>query len=119
MRNSKSFKSEFNNKVLVLESDDALSFLLVTSIELQGYRASTDFCESPAVIILDAGEDGNSLIKCRQLKEKYPTSKIIMTSVVHDKERILSQGADLYLPKPYNIVSLMQWVNVFAKEFNN
>lgn len=115
---------EFNNNILVLENDDALSFLLTTAIELQGYKVKTSydssFVETPSVIILDAGDldDMSGLRRCKMFKEKFPKSKIIMTSILHDKEMILSVGADLYLPKPYNIVKLMKWVNIFSNDFN-
>lgn len=112
----------FNNNILVLEEDDALSFLLTTTIELQGYRVKTssDMVQTPSVIILDAGslDNLNGIQKCKEIKNKFPDSYIIMTSVLHDKERILNSGADLYLPKPYNLVSLMKWVKDFSEEFN-
>ena len=38
--------------------------------------------------------------------------------IIHDKELVLNTGADLYLPKPYEIPNLIKWVNEFIKEFN-
>lgn len=111
-------KREYNNTVLIKEEDEALSFLLLTTIELQGYKVKTETSSTPAVIILDAGDDLEGLKKCSQIKLMFPSSKIIMTSVIHDKELILNSGADLYLPKPYNIVTLMKWINIFSEEFN-
>ncbi|MBR1753854.1 response regulator [bacterium] len=110
----------FNNNVLVLEKDSALSFLLATTIELQGYNVFVETSHTPSVIILDAGElnDLWGLKLCKELKDKFQNTKIIMTSVLHDKEKILNSGADLYLPKPYNIVTLMKWINIFSEEFN-
>lgn len=110
----------YNNTILVLEEDDALSFLLATTIELQGYKVRTTLDTTPAVIILDAGnlENLSGIEKCRQLKEQFKDSFVIMTSVLHDKEKILNSGADLYLPKPYNLLVLMKWINIFSEEFN-
>ena len=67
------------------------------------------------------GEDGqNGLDSCKSIKEneKYKNTKLIMTSIFHDKESILKAGADLYLPKPYEISELVRWVDIFVKENN-
>lgn len=130
---------EFNNRVLVLEEDEALSFLLTTSLELQGYSVeaiksveaaalllagpfSFSSTVRPAVIILDAGavDSLSGLDVCRLLKTKDEllSTKFIVTSIIHDKELILNAGADLYLPKPYELSSLMQWVKLFIAEVN-
>jgi DNA-binding response OmpR family regulator len=123
------FNSIYNNKILIFETDEALGVLLNTILNLQGYQteiineyklpAEEDI---PALIIVDAGdlEKKNGLNLCFNLKqqEKFQNSKIIVTSIIHDKELILNTGADLYLPKPYEIPQLIKWVNEFMKEFN-
>ena len=113
---------EYNNMILIMENDDALSFLLKTSIELQGYKvqSASNSEQEPVIIILDAGDLDNlsGLEKCKVIKEKYPKTKIIMTSILHDKEKILNSGADLYIPKPYNVITLLKWINVFVQEYN-
>ncbi len=91
-----------NKRVMVIEEDKALETLLTTILQLQGYEIVTD---APAVVILDAGDDFKELDRIKDFD-----AKTIVTSVVHDKERILSAGADLYLPKPYELSYLMQWV---------
>ena len=42
-----------------------------------------------------------------------------MTTVVHEKESILSSGADLYLPKPYEIPFLFEWVERLMNKYNS
>lgn len=128
-------QKEFNNKVWVLEEDEALSLLLSTTIDLQGYAVETlvnpqiigtlsslDDFSTPAVIVIDAGsvESLGGLDICRTLKtdKKFANSKIIITSVLHDKELVLNTGADLYLPKPYELLTLMHWIKTFIKEVN-
>jgi len=124
------FEKIYNNKVLIFETDEALSILLNTILNLQGYQTkiineyeipTTD--EIPALIIVDAGdlEKKNGLNLCYKLKQEqnFRNSKIIVTSIIHDKELVLNTGADLYLPKPYEIPQLIKWVNSFIKEFNN
>jgi DNA-binding response OmpR family regulator/Ni,Fe-hydrogenase maturation factor len=124
------YESVYNNKILVFEPDEALGLLLNTILNLQGYQTEvlnryeipTD-TSSPALIIADAGnlEEQNGLDLCYELKQhdNFKNSKIIVTSIIHDKELILNTGADLYLPKPYEIPQLVKWVNEFIKEFNN
>ncbi len=120
---------EYNNKILIFETDEALSILLNTILNLQGYKTTVvneykipEENEIPALIIIDAGdlEKKNGLNLCYKLKqeENYKNSKIIVTSIIHDKELVLNTGADLYLPKPYEIPNLIKWVNEFIKEFN-
>lgn len=130
-------EKEFNNKIWILEEDEALSLLLSTSMNLEGYQVETLtdtqaistlasseilFSTLPAVIVIDAGsvETLLGLEICKNLKEdeKFLNSKIIVTSVLHDKELVLDSGADLYLPKPYELLTLMHWIKTFVKEVN-
>lgn len=134
------YEKEFNNKVLILEEDEALSFLLSTTLELQGYEVesvenaqaistllstslSFNPILSPAVVIIDAGnaETLSGLKICKILKEKeeFSSTKFIVTSIFHDKETVLNSGADLYLPKPYELANLMHWVKIFIREVNS
>lgn len=121
-------EKSYNKKISIFETDDAMTLLLRTILEMQGYDVMTSdvFCESddiPAIIILDAGnsEDKKGLDICRKIKNniKYKDTKLIITSIYHDKELVLDTGADLYLPKPFEISSLVKWVEVFMKEVNN
>ncbi len=76
----------------------------------------------PALVIIDAGdlEKKNGLNLCYKIKqnEKLKNTKIIATSIIHDKELVLNTGADLYLPKPYEIPTLIKWADIFIKEYN-
>lgn len=128
-------EKDFNNKIWVLEEDEALSLLLSTTIDLEGYDvealtdpqaictlSSVSFAIPPAVVIIDAGSVDTmlGLDICRTLKEdeRFTDSKIIVTSILHDKELVLDTGADLYLPKPYELFTLMHWIKTFVKEVN-
>jgi DNA-binding response OmpR family regulator len=130
-------KKSFNNKLWVLEEDEALSFLLSTTLELAGYSVETlentqaigslmslpvSFSDPPAVVVIDAGnlESTLGLDICKALKadQRFVNSKFIVTSIFHDKEMVLNSGADLYLPKPYELATLMKWVKIFIKEIN-
>ena len=108
--------------IAVIEKDEDLAYLLETTLRLQGFEpsvyneiVSTDVIlqQSPALIIIDGWEDENSASEnlCRQIREKItPNVKIIFTDTEHEKEQILSAGADLYLPKPYDLMELFQWI---------
>ena len=122
-------KRDYNRKVLVMDKDEAMTELLSVILKLQGYDAEvvTDFegyimSKPPAVVILDAGdnETRKGLELCRKLKQSsdYEKSKVIVTSVFHEKETVLKFGADLYLPKPYEMPTLVGWIDTFVKEVN-
>ncbi len=114
----------YNNKIFVFENDEASKLLLKTFIEIQGFELTENIENEtiPALFIIDAGhnDETTGLNFCKTIKqnEKFAKSKIIVTSTIHDKEMILSAGADLYLPKPYELTNLQKWVDIFIKEFN-
>ena len=121
-------EKNFNKKITVVEKDDAMNLLISTILDMQGYDVNTfeNFDENssvPAIIILDAGDalEKSGLEICRKIKKnpKFKNTKLIITSVFHDKELVLDTGADLYLPKPFEISSLIKWVEVFMKEAND
>lgn len=111
---------EVNKKVCIIEDDEAMTILLTTILDLQGYEVSVaksleEFEDAiPALIILDAGnvDELKGLKLCQQIRENsnYDRTKLIVTSILHDKELILTAGADLYIPKPYEISNLVKWV---------
>ena len=118
----------FNKKIAVIEKDEAMTLLLSTILEMQGYEVTVNdnFIETeevPAVIILDAGDsyEKSGLTLCKDIKNnpKYKDTKLIITSIFHDKELVLDSGADLYLPKPFEIASLVKWIEVFINESNS
>lgn len=109
-----------NNKVYIKEPDEALSFLLKTALQLQGYEIQDDINlsanEQPRIIILDSLDDLSELDFCKDLKmrQNFVNTKIIVTSTTREKTAILNAGADLYLPKPYEVVELIRWVEYFT-----
>lgn len=124
---------EFNSNVLIVEPDEALSLLLHTTAQLQGYEPNVlnDYSEifnledayEPAVIILDAGntEDLQGIELCHTIKsdKRFEKSNIILSTTLHDKQKILSAGADLYLPKPYELSVMFNWVEKFVRDYND
>lgn len=115
-----SINNEINNKVVIIENDEAMTLLLNTILDLQGYEVTvsnsydTSIDTIPALIILDAGniDSLKGVEICKKLRQdpNFDKTKIIMTSIYHDKELILNAGADLYIPKPYEIPNLIKWI---------
>lgn len=109
--------------IVVVEQDEDLSYLLETTLRIQGFNPvvfndyPSDITEilksSPSLVILDSGRnDGvKGLELCKKIREKTKQNiKIIFTDTLHQKDEILSSGADLYLPKPYELMDLFQWI---------
>lgn len=108
---------EINRSVYISEPDEALALLLRTTLELQGYEICETLDNQPGIVILDSEDDRSGLKVCKDLKANlnFVNTKIIVTSTVHDKSAILNAGADLYLPKPYEISDLIRWIEFFFK----
>lgn len=116
-------KKEKKNKVLILEPDEALSCLLKNVCELEGIKAEItlnkkDFEKiykafSPNVVIIDWGnkEKENHLNLAKKISKD--DVKIIFSSSFLNKKEILKAGADLYIPKPYEIFDIINWIKKF------
>ena len=109
------------NNIYIKEPDEALALLLRTTLELQGYDIAETLNEEnpvqPAILIIDSGDNLEELEFCRKIKcnPNFVNSKIIVTTSVHEKSTVLDSGVDLYLPKPYEITDLIQWIEYFRK----
>ena len=109
------------NKIYIKENDTALALLLRTTLELQGYDVTDSINPNdtvqPEIIIMDSNDDLSALKICKELKNSanFVNTKIIVTTTVHDKKTILDAGADLYLPKPYEISELIGWIEFLKK----
>ncbi len=110
-----------NRSIFVQESDESLNYLIRTALELQGYEVLDSFkfesaCQ-PSIVIMDSGDELSALeiLRDMKLRQQFVNTKFIVTSSVHDKYAVLDSGADLYLPKPYEISDLIRWVEHFLK----
>lgn len=114
-------KEPLFNHIYIKEPDDALALLLRTTLELQGYDVTetinTEDSSQPSILIIDSGDNLEELELCREIKynPNFANSKIIVTTSVHDKAAVLDSGVDLYLPKPYELTELVQWIEYFNK----
>jgi len=116
---------EVKKKILIVENDAALTYLLTTTLEMQGYQteainSSDKILETiekntPALVIFDTGNENASkeLEMCRIIKEKFSHIKVIVSTVNCNKENVLDTGVDLYIPKPYELMTLFTWISRF------
>lgn len=125
-------KEHYNDFVAIIEPDEALCFLLQTTAQIQGYNAecydlSLETLEKlrekpPAVVLLDVGdlEKRVGLELCRNIKSERALSgtRVILTSNTHNKDEIMCAGADIYLPKPYELLTVHGWISKLIKDYN-
>lgn len=111
-----------NKNIYIREEDESLRLLIQTSLELQGYDVLQVLDENesiqPKLVIMDGGDNLKDLELLERLKKisKFSNTKFIVTTSIHDKTSVLNAGADLYLPKPYEISDLLRWVEYFLKD---
>ena len=122
----------YNDVVAIVEPDESLSFLLSTTAQMQGYKAvNYDYDDEsfsnlkqklPAVLIIDVGdiEKREGVKFCQRVKNDkcLNNTKVILTSNLHNKDEIMSAGADIYLPKPYDLITIYSWVEKLVKDYN-
>lgn len=123
-------EKRYNDKILIIENDESMILLLSTILNMQGYKVESIngydegyfTSQVPAVVIIDAGSDenGKGLDVCRLMKKDvaFENTRFIVTSIFHNKEKVLNAGADLYLPKPYEMSDILKWVERFVNEVN-
>jgi DNA-binding response OmpR family regulator len=109
--------------ILIVESDAALAFLLKTTLEMEHYDVDAVSSNEEAeellqskryqLVLLDSILNGEPVgfEFCTRLRAAYPELMIIFISTLHDRERALGAGADLYLPKPFELMPLFGWVH--------
>ncbi len=116
-------------KILIVEADAALAFLLKSTLEMQGYLVETCISyeegkgylgkETADLVLVDPAIslDGQGWAFCQWIRNQEPLHHlaIICMSSIHDREQSLSAGADLYLPKPFELSTLFTWVDKYLK----
>ena len=106
-------------KVLGVIPDAALAYLLQVRLELQGYpvrltstaREAARLIEDwhPEVVVADPDP---VLGTCRFLRSLLPEPDMLLVVLASESDRIavLEAGADLYVPKPFDIRDLLYWI---------
>jgi DNA-binding response OmpR family regulator len=108
--------------ILIVESDAALAFLLKTTLEMEAYSVdavgdiseATRLLEQKAyhLVLMDSLIQGEALgwELCQTIKAKYPHVFVVFISTLHDRDMALGAGADMYMPKPFELVPLFTWI---------
>ncbi len=114
------------NKVLIAEPDEALSYLLknvceLNSIEVKLINSLREFDETystyrPDVVVLDWSISNNKESLKVAKKISKDNIKLIFSSSHLNKKEILKAGADLYIPKPYEIDDIIYWIKKFLNK---
>ena len=114
--------------ILVVEDDMALSNLLRSHLEAEGYQVCQVFDgpatlpaveqHRPQLILLDwmlPGMDG--LAVCRRLRQQYLTPIIMLTARTEEVDQILGLevGADDYIAKPFSIRQVLARVRALLR----
>ncbi|WP_153799207.1 response regulator [Foetidibacter luteolus] len=111
-------------KLLIVEDEGEMCFLINLLLagrefeieHVKSIAAAVEYLqqEQPAVVLLDNRlPDGYGLDFISFLKEKYPSTKIIMITGAdaEAKDVAIENGADLFLEKPFNKQQLWQSVH--------
>lgn len=120
---SQSATEDEQQRILIVESDEAFAFLLESTLEMQGFAMSVakDVEEAKAVIqeeaphmvLLDALindiESGWGL--CQNIKSEHPNTLTMLLSSIHDRDKALLHQADYYLPKPFEMTALFNTID--------
>jgi DNA-binding response OmpR family regulator len=119
------------SRILVIEPDGAMACLLQETLSLEGYMVEVTSSADEAFALLrhdprpdlillesnlaDRQMDGWKL--CRTLKDDKELSSIwlVMATSHPDQLLALEAGADLYLPKPFDMPSLLTEVNLLLR----
>jgi len=115
--------------ILYAEDDEALSFLTVDSLGLQGFALDHYADGKSALAAFKNGKydlcildimlpemDGITIAKeIRKLNQQIPIIFLTAKSLKEDRLEGLRTGADDYITKPYSIEELILKINVFIK----
>jgi DNA-binding response OmpR family regulator len=134
-RIGQSMLDQQTSRILVIEPDGAMACLLQETLSLEGYTvqvtsSADDAFEmlrkesKPDLILLESNVNDRHFdgwMLCRKLKEDKELSKIwLVIATSHpDQSRALEAGADLYLPKPFDIPSLLSEVNLLLRSHSD
>ncbi len=116
-------------KILLVEDDDALSFIVRDNLEQNNYlvevaengEVALEFFNSQKfdLIILDVmlpKIDGFQVAQTiRKKNEQVPIIFLTARSMTEDKITALTLGADDYIPKPFSMEELLLKIKIFLK----
>lgn len=117
--------------ILVVEDDNAVRNLIVTTLETHDYKYHTSqtgkqaitetASKKPDIMLLDLGLpdiDGVEIIKKVRTWTNMPIIVISARSEDHDKIEALDAGADDYLTKPFSVEELLARLRVVLRRLS-
>ncbi len=120
--------SDLRAKILIVDDDEKLSFIIRKMLETYGYSVSvTHTCESAFellstasfdLVLLDVNlPDGTGFDVCRQLRSACSVPVIFASARTSEDDRVtgFDIGGDDYLPKPYSMRELLSRVNALLR----
>ena len=116
-------------KILLVEDDDALRFIVKDNLEQNGYAVEVSADGSDALekfnknnydlVLLDVmlpKTDGFEVAETiRKTNEQIPIIFLTARSMTEDKIRGLTIGGDDYIPKPFSMEELLLKIKIFLK----
>lgn len=119
-------------KILVVDDKDPVLLQLKRGLERNGYEVYTARRGKEALEVLDQQTidlilldlklpDIGGLQICKEVRVQYPSLPVIIISVVHEVGSIveaLNQGADDYVPKPFDMVEVLARIKVQLRHSN-
>lgn len=121
-----------NTKVLLVEDDPSLGFVIKDNLEMKGYNVTLcndgeageqTFNQSPFdICILDVmmpRKDGFSLARhIREKNQRIPILFVTAKSMLEDKVAGFTAGGDDYITKPFSVEELCLRIEVFLRRSN-
>ena len=117
--------SSARRRILCAESNRDVGDLIALMLERKGYEVETvqtvaeclslaEEKEFDLYILNDTYIDGDSIELCRQLRALRPATPVLLFSLENSKytrRKVLDAGAQLYLSKTSDFVSLVQTID--------
>ena len=111
-------------RVLVVEDDDVIRQLITVNLELEGFEVVTTLAAEAAMILSDRYEFDAAIVDlmlpgvngielARQLRERQPGTRVLLTSAYHLSEAQLRKvdcGIVGFIPKPFQLDELVSFL---------
>ena len=112
--------------IMVVEDDTNINHLLKTALEKDGYKVIQAFSGTEAVLLLQMeravslvlldlmlpGLSGEEVLKCIREKGNLPVIVLTAKDSLDEKIGMLTQGADDYITKPFEIPEVLVRIQV-------
>lgn len=118
-----------SKRILVVDDDEGILEVVKCVLEMEGYTVITSndsrpiftlLNQKPEIILLDvllSGEDGRDI--ARKLKSHHDTKDIpviMMSAHPNAQASTKEAGADAFIPKPFDIDSLLHTVEKYVQK---